>query len=381
MSDPRNRPSPYAVTLQGDDKDYVTKTMLRMLTQLACDLRTDICANCDTSFNKIALSKPSHGPHPLLTINFYSSPAHNHYDYKENAYCQPLGDSKRFYETSDELLTIYDENDFQIAEFGPRDLYILFNLLDCSPDVCETVLPLILADYLDYTRHRRANTLPIFKAKIDERRKKSWKKRFETIYLNQIGKAIKDCERQIKNIDPVIIKSRKTLLEKSSERNCLLGKINGLRESIKKHDSFKLETEFETMRKLAVDGIVKIDEVSFVISVGQIDIAYEGVTYDIGKFDIQIYPNGDNGGVCCHNRSRVIRSENHGELYHPHVRDDGGICFGSIEDNIVTLITQMEYAIVAQIMIDFLKTCNENDWYQDVTSWPIKGVSDEKPVS
>lgn len=129
----------------------------------------------------------------------------------------------------------------------------------------------------------------------------------------------------------------------------------------------RFEEEFDKL--VALHWVQRVTVKRGVVSVftGQIDVPYEGVVYDIGKFRIDIKVDGRNGGVRCHNLTRQVHDYNH-----PHVLSDGSCCLGNISSGVGSLIGQYEYAVLANILYQYLGTYNASNPYHDIGNWPVK---------
>lgn len=83
--------------------------------------------------------------------------------------------------------------------------------------------------------------------------------------------------------------------------------------------------------------------------------------YDIGKFRIQINTSGTDHAVRFFNLTRKGKGDNY-NIHHPHVNSDNVPCLGNIGPTISELIAKYEYAILADILVQFLFSVNyEND--------------------
>jgi hypothetical protein len=131
-------------------------------------------------------------------------------------------------------------------------------------------------------------------------------------------------------------------------------------------ESLLLE-KYEALKRLSANGEIYVEKKMISIFAGQIDIEFKGVVYDIGEFEIQIFPDGEWGGIKCINLTREVDG-----YYHPHISDDGECCLGNISESVALLIGTMEYDVVIILMMQFLRTCYEDGWYHEVTNWPIK---------
>ena len=113
------------------------------------------------------------------------------------------------------------------------------------------------------------------------------------------------------------------------------------------------------------------------IQLGQIDINYCGLTYDIGRFKLIIQLTGNDGTVLCINQTRSI-----GEHPHPHVSTGGSPCLGNIKEDVQNLLLAMDLENLARLMKFYLQTVNPGDWYTSIGNWPVKlpfGIRLKKP--
>lgn len=85
-------------------------------------------------------------------------------------------------------------------------------------------------------------------------------------------------------------------------------------------------------------------------------------TYDIGKFRIEIYTSGSNGGIRFFNLTRKGETTSSGYgVHHPHVNGNGYPCLGNIKEMVPQLIGEAEYSAVAQLGLQYLKSVNTED--------------------
>jgi len=122
-------------------------------------------------------------------------------------------------------------------------------------------------------------------------------------------------------------------------------------------------------RLLQAPGVQRVSVRDGIISVftDQIDIAYQGNVYDIGRFRVDIHTAGNNGGVRCYNLTRELNG-----YCHPHIKGDGRCCLGNIADGVAKLIGNYEFSVLAQVMLQYLRTVNPQDWYCNIKNWPVK---------
>jgi hypothetical protein len=123
------------------------------------------------------------------------------------------------------------------------------------------------------------------------------------------------------------------------------------------------------------DGVIKIFTEHIFIEIGE--GAYMGEVYDIGKFRMEIYTSGSNGGIRFLNLTRRGKGGGTGSynIHHPHVNSGGEPCLGNIKEMIPNLLGEYEYSAIAQIGLQFLKSVNPNDSAGRgiFDAWPLVG--------
>lgn len=117
------------------------------------------------------------------------------------------------------------------------------------------------------------------------------------------------------------------------------------------------------------DGMIKVFTENIYIKIDDGDIVF-----DIGKFRMEIYTSGSNGGIRFFN---ITRQGNGGNFntHHPHVEKNRKPCLGNISELVPQLIGEYEYSALAQLGLQFLKSVNLGDSAGEeiFEYWPKKG--------
>lgn len=263
------------------------------------------------------------------------------------------------------LTTVYDETGNAVAEFTANNIFILFNM-GYGPHSGE-LIDKIMEDYCRYSDPTNPNAESNFKKLVMDRCEAASRKNFFKIYKGDLENRVENYKQSLEEQKASILEIQSHLVRAIRRRERTLAEERVAEEILRAFDPSVVESRFAAISKLAVGGSIRVTDYTIEIPLGQIDIDYEGETYDIGEFDLIINIDGDNGGVECINKTRVVES-----CYHPHVSNDGECCLGNISDSIATLVGKMEFEVVVCLMIQFLKTCYEDGWMADVTQWPIK---------
>jgi len=139
--------------------------------------------------------------------------------------------------------------------------------------------------------------------------------------------------------------------------------------------------EAEYNKLVSLDGVesVRASEDMVIIDTGHIYITtkvpnggQKKVTFDIGKFRIEIYLNGQDGGIKFFNTTRKGTGDDF-NIQHPHINKNGIPCLGNIKEIIAQLIAEYQFAAIALLALEYLETVNFDDGAGSniVKHWPI----------
>ena len=96
--------------------------------------------------------------------------------------------------------------------------------------------------------------------------------------------------------------------------------------------------------------------------------------FDIGAFQLDLFPSGGSGCVKITNLTRrgpSPRPEGRSGFHHPHVSYDGTPCLGTIGSSLPRLIARDEYAAAFDLLVNFLRTVSVQDTYgRMIDKWP-----------
>jgi len=254
---------------------------------------------------------------------------------------------------------IYDRTGNEVALIVEKTLYVLFDLPHHRGTSPDKILELILADYYLYLADREG-----FEKEIARRLSGLPSERFFELYRRALEgthedeiEEFEDRISQLRGELSLAVRDRRVALEKKSDTSA--------------HDETvsdgKIERIFERLCKLSTTGKITVSEDTVVVPVGQIDIEFEGVVYEIGEFEIKI--DLIDCDVLCVNKSRKVNGN-----YHPHVDGSGDSCLGDASYGIGVLLGELELETVVLMMIEFLKSYSPEGAYpeSEIEEWPIK---------
>jgi hypothetical protein len=119
--------------------------------------------------------------------------------------------------------------------------------------------------------------------------------------------------------------------------------------------------EFDRIRDLPEVRQVDVADGGIALITRPLEAECEGHRYRLGAFRVEIRFEGE---------VRITNLTDPRGLYdHPHVRQ-ARPCLGNIREGVAKLIGEFEFAAAAQVLVDFLKTVNPQDWRIPVFYWP-----------
>lgn len=183
-----------------------------------------------------------------------------------------------------------------------------------------------------------------------------------------VDASIQTAEDGISDREKRIREAMATITQEWREIKNLRNTIDSLKETssslvISFEEELKRMEESWDMERLRISE----DHNALVIHTKEIDLAYNGKIYHIGRFWIEIYWTG---------RIRMENVDNRCKypIYgHPHIRDSEP-CLGNMSGVIGKLIANLSWTPLLGILFDFLHAYHKEDAYCEIENWP----SDEK---
>jgi hypothetical protein len=275
-------------------------------------------------------------------------------------------------------LVLSDPNGWELAELiGENNLYVLYRAFDNGEDEEFQVFQRLLGEFLDLSflsaeqreerRKRLLETAQLTSRRnllahfTDPNHQKSvaaksqalaatWKKIADSnVAIFAAGKSVTETELELKGLSQ--------LREKRAE---------------------KASQEF--------DKIAALPDVTAVsVQSGVLTVLTRPLTcvdprskkrHAIGAFRIQIYMNGDRGGVRWENMTRRVQAYKP-DMHAPHILPSGEPCIGTAQELFPRLVGSEQYSNVARMAIQFVQSVNTNDKAGSlVDKWPLVEPSD-----
>jgi len=218
---------------------------------------------------------------------------------------------------------------------------------------------------------------PEEKAERQRKLAEAERERSREAYVRECGrrlkKAVDESRRALEEaVENQAVFSQKLADAVRAEAN-LRRKLEQLAEA-QRNDASRFTQEFD--RLLAVPGVKRVSVKDGLISVFTEHLVTrplrDGTIRDLGEFRIEIPTNGS--GVRVFNLTRNVNGN-----FHPHDAGGNRPCLGNIQDGLAKLVGEYEFAVVAQVMLEFLRTINEDDSYgRRVYDWPVAATGQKE---
>jgi len=342
----------HQVLLRSNSNMEAWESIQPVIKEFAIALETDIVVS-----NPHGKSiQPGTGDGPL-EIRFYSTPTMTP-DCKKTykrAFNIELADGQMDgLKPTGKGIQISDADGLVVAELHNRTLYVLFDLPHAHR--ADGIMRAILREFalLKISPEERE----IAKKEALERQLEMYRREYVRECMKridfqqkEISKAIDANEKALNEVSQNIVAYTRALEEYYEKRRHL--------ESVGKEKEDLFRSEYDKLLQLPKVQKVRVEDGCVSVYTTTIFFEYKNRTYELGDYRIDIYSNG----TLHIENERVRELTNQTRFEHPHVFNDGGqnVCLGNIRDGVFQLIGRYEYAVAAQILIDFLHTVNERD--------------------
>jgi len=270
---------------------------------------------------------------------------------------------------------ILDENGMIVAEYLGNNLYVHFDLPH-GRDTNILIRHIMEAFVVQYSAD------PKMKEKFAKQREKAIKAEAEAsrlLYIQECSKrmhvkkdkataSLAQAKKNVQTYQVELVAKLRQIMELEAEL-AVIEKLNG-------GDDGKFDAEFTSLCNVPGVERVRVKDSIVQVFTDSISIPYDGDEYEIGKFRIDIYTDGSEGGVRCYNLTKVVDG-----WMHPHVDGEGWCCLGNIGHGIAELTASYEFAVIAQIMMQYLATYNDADPMHGIGHWPRKKVTKKEEVA
>lgn len=176
--------------------------------------------------------------------------------------------------------------------------------------------------------------------------------------------------------------NERSIQDKVWEIRQLVSKNRELRDRLRHHQDLTLRMlerraaeDHDTLVKMVGKGLrdFEVDHQELRAITEPIDIHWNGMTYDLGSFELRI-PVVE-GSLLIHQRNteRIVEG-----YPHPHINSQGVPCLGNIAITVGELLGEGRYGQLVILLLEFLRSYNEDNPYLRLERWDPDWEDDEE---
>lgn len=268
---------------------------------------------------------------------------------------------------------ICDPCGWEAAELvGENNLFVHHNLIKHGTDAELALLKRMLQDAVEVIKLPADKRQERATRAIAERRVVSRKCLVERFTDPRFPEVVRDCRKAIEAGVRGIEQTQSSLFSAGRAEIELKRELDEA-EALEQRRLQKVQGDFDKLMK-EIKGVQSIawEGNRFVILT---DVLYcadprTGTRHLIGRFRIEIYPNGDHGGVLWHNLTHKIDGWEP-EMNAPHILASGRPCLGNTQELFPKLLGADQYAQLATLAVRFPQSVNINDKAgKFIDKWP-----------
>jgi hypothetical protein len=351
---------PKKVTITGYNRVPNQIHIVRVLEEFSRKLDVEI--NVSYPKGKPSITKNTPG---TLFVRLYSAPSLRSRLYLNEVFKVRLsGDSRYSFRPTNNGTPIRDQKGNMVAQLYGTTLFILFNLPRSQQ--AGNILKSIMEEVAKlYELHGDPST-QIPQKPLDKALKGflGFCRQRNTEH-RQVRTKVQDLARQIAHVEATLTRLR-------DEEQRYRTRLEILEQDSEPEDQYKRDftriVEHPDIRSIEVTA----SKISVLTS--PIDIEYQGDTYQIGQFRIEIYPKASKRFVKCFNTwgAKKVGGYYKESYHHPHVKTDGICTSRELRGEVARLISDSKYYELVEKVLDYLKTVNPQSWSLPITKWPKK---------
>jgi hypothetical protein len=295
-------------------------------------------------------------PEGKLRIVFWANASRGeHYGYtREKAFGYTLagGQNASCRESGCADYTIYDDQGEAVAEVLGRTLFVLFDLPH-STNSAATIMGCILSRYKELQANGGVPDV--------ERQKESMYQLYKSVSSVTVEKAKKDIislERGIaQNISSI-----EAYTAELTKQKVLLAQLNDGDETAGRQ---KAADEYERLVKLDHVVTVTFSSGILMIKTDHMNFKYREMWFQGHAYRIIVDTKGGSIKIQSVDGLPLVNG-----CTHPHLGGDGTPCLGNISKGVYKLLSELEFAALIPLLIEYLQTANTSDWYINPLHWP-----------
>jgi hypothetical protein len=258
--------------------------------------------------------------------------------------------------------SIRDTNGDVIAEIVEDNLYILNDLPHVPGDNVTRIFERIISAYFDLKK-KPESLISRIKMGFKKPVMSTARKQFINGCTSLIDINVASMERTVEKCDRELNVCNQAIVNYSRERDLTLQKLEPLKTSRDKREEWA-DKEYDALCAIPHIKNVEMEGTTLRLFTDNIQITYKDQIYNMGQYKIEIYTDGSNEGVRVFN----LTKERNG-LQHPHIQRNGHCCLGNISQGVAKLVSEYEYTVLAQLIVNYLETYNPISEYGSIRMW------------
>ena len=265
---------------------------------------------------------------------------------------------------------IVNEDGKLLAVVNHNCVMIAFDLLDRDDQTARDGLAKVALEACDL--------LDFKVGELVKDRQRSLADKMQACLLSAISDQLSEKKYELSSLDVEAEAAYRKILESERRRPTLDHEIKVLNRLSASKSSSLARRQAEALMRLHEEGTYEDFTISpsgaFYANTGEIVIDYDGYTFPLGRYRIEIDPRG------------VLFIKNldehpNAEFPHPHVSNDYKPCLGNMTSALPKLIGRMQFAEALQIIHTFLSSYNPTSPYEKIGSFDPTGsyIDDDNP--
>jgi hypothetical protein len=259
-----------------------------------------------------------------------------------------------------------EETCYSVAELIGNNLYIHHNLNYFGTDNELQIYRRILEETVKILKNGYEKSLKDYKDNSAVRARK--------IYISKcadrIVARIQSLKNEIQKCERLIKEDRDHIIHYIRTMHVSRAALDGLQ---LRQDTDVVDYGAEYDRLLKMEGLVQVNIIGnkLIAETEKVYVTYDNVEYYLGRYQINI-PLMNTGDIRIYNLDETCikwSSQRQAYFNHPHIPKHGECCFGNLTTGLAKLMGEHQYAIVLQIIVKYLSSANDKDWYLTIEEW------------
>jgi hypothetical protein len=317
--------------------------------------RCDVNVNVWNRHNNLDVTVYEPEEDDVLQVVFWSAPTHT----REIKYPMVFGhaiasgqeDGKAPSTTVADVTNIVDDAGLIVAQVKGKTMYVLFDLPHNGTDA-GPIMEAILNKYK-----------PVLVVKSEDEKNNEVLVKFRKLMTGSQNGVINMLKSSIVTYEAQVADYSRRLNTAATQLRDSLRQLDAL--NTVSVDYAKIDRELEMLKRVKFVKDVKVVGSTLMVETEPINFTVGTTEYVGYPFSIKMEPA--TGKVLING----IGPTKYDRYYHPHVSESGVPCLGNISASVLKLVKECEFATLVQVLVQFLQTTSQGDWYIAPSNWEI----------